>query len=99
MTLQQPILKHAHTKCPPVVVTAWVVGINVGGRVRKRRRETPASKAASFAFRPVFQLPIRISRELFCLTDFTRECIAKGGFVAVEKMTTERRRRDSDKNL
>ena len=78
---------------------AWVVGINVGGRVRKRRRETPASKAASFPFRPVFQLPIRIRRELFCLTDFTRECIAKGGFVAVEKMTTERRRRDSDKNL
>ena len=41
------------------------------GRVRKRRRETPATKAASFAFRPRFQLsqlslqrPIRIRRAI-----------------------------------
>ena len=86
----------------------------MGGRGggRKRRRETPATKAASFAFRPLFQLsqlllkrPIRIRRALFCMTDFTRECIAEGGFVVVEHeeveeiFATECRRRDSHKNL
>ena len=80
-----------------------------GERVRKRRRETPTTKAASFAFRHLFQLsqlslqrPIRIRRKLFCMTDFTRECIAKGGFVGAEQekiFATECRRRDPHKNL
>ena len=77
-----------------------------------KKRETLATKAASFAFRPLFQLsqlllkrPIRFRPALFCMTDFTRECNAKGDFVAVEHeevekiFATECRRRDSHKNL
>ena len=72
----------------------------------KREKEgTPSTRAASFAFRPLFQLsqlslqrPIRIRRTLFCMTDFTWECIAKGRFVAAEHekiFATEYRRRES----
>ena len=80
-----------------------------GGECKKEEKSTPATKAASFALRPSFQLsqlslqrPIRIRRTLFCVNDLTRECIAKSGFVAVklEKIfATECRHRDSHKNL
>ena len=79
---------------------------------KREKKGTQATRAASFAFRPLFQLsqlllkrPIRIRRALFCMTDFTRECIAKGGSVAVEHeeveeiFATECRRCDSHKNL
>ena len=78
-----------------------------GGGGKKEKKGTPATRAASFAFRPLLQLfqlslqrPIRIRRTLFCMTDFTWECIAKGRFVAVEHekiFATECRRRDSHK--
>ena len=80
-----------------------------GGECKKEEKSTPATKAASFALRPSFQLsqlsiqrPIRIRRTLFSMNDLTRECIAKSGFVAVklEKIfATECRHRDSHKNL
>ena len=60
------------------------------GGCKREKKGTQATRAASFAFRPLFQLsqlslqrPIRIRRALLCMTNFTRECIAKGGFVAV----------------
>ena len=56
---------------------ACVAGVK-GRRRRKGKKEkkgTPATKSASFAFRPLFQLyqlslqrPIRIRRVLFCMT-------------------------------
>jgi len=56
---------------------------------------TPATRAASFAFRPLLQLfqlslqrPVRIRRTLFCMTDFTWECIAKGRFVGSRSRRT-----------
>ena len=80
-----------------------------GGGCKREKKGTQATRAASFAFRPLFQLsqlslqrPIRIRRTLFCMTDFTWECIAKGRFVGVEHekiFATECRRRDSHKNL
>ena len=87
-----------------VKVVAWG-----GWECKKEKKGMPATKAASFALRPSFQLsqlslqrPIRIRRTLFCMNDLTRECIAKSGFVAVklEKIfATEWRHRDSHKNL
>ena len=94
----------------------WLAGVadfkgwwGGGGVGKKEKKGTPATRAASFAFRPLLQLsrlslqrPIRIRRTLFCMTDFTWECIAKGRFVAVEHekiFATECRRRDSHKNL
>ena len=72
---------------------------------KREKKGTPSTRAASFAFRPLFQLsqlslqrPIRIRRTLFCMTDFTWECIAKGRFIAEEHekiFATEYRRRDS----
>ena len=78
-----------------------------GGGCKREKKGTQATRAASFAFRPLFQLsqlslqrPIRIRCTLFCMTDFTWECIAKGRFVAAEHeklFATECRRRDSHK--
>ena len=83
-----------------------------GGGCKTEKKGTPATRAASFAFRLlyIFQLsqlsdqrPIRIRCTLFCITDFTWECIAKGRFVAVEhekkSLATQCRRRDPHKNL
>ena len=77
------------------------------GGCKREKKGTQATRAASFAFRPLFQLsqlslqrPIRIRCTLFCMTDFTWECIAKGRFVAAEHeklFPTECRRRDSHK--
>ena len=77
------------------------------GGCKREKKGTQATRAASFAFRPLFQLsqlslqrPIRIRCTLFCMTDFTWECIAKGRFVAAEHeklFATECRRRDSHK--
>ena len=60
-----------------------------GGRCKSEKKGTQATRAASFAFRSLFQLsqlslqrPIRIRCTLFCMTDITWECIAKGRFVA-----------------
>ena len=79
------------------------------GGGKNEKKGTPATRAASFAFRPLLQLsrlsfqrPIRIRRTLFCMTDFKWKCIAKGRFVAVEHekiFATECLRRDSHKNL
>ena len=76
-----------------------------GWECKKEKKGTPATKAASFALRPLFQLsvlslqrPIRIRCTLFCMNDLTRE----SGFVAVklEKVfARECRHRDSNKNL
>ena len=78
-----------------------------GGGCKREKKGTQATRAASFAFRPFFQLsqlslqrPIRIRCTLFCMTDFTWECIAKGRFVTAEHekiFATECRRRDSHK--
>ena len=78
-----------------------------GGGCKREKKGTQATRAASFAFRPLFQLsqlslqrPIRIRCTLFCMTDFTWECIAKGRFVTAEHeklFATECRRRDSHK--
>ena len=93
------------------VCVAGVKGVGGGRGGKKEMKGTPATRAASFAFRPLLQLfelslqrPIRIRRTLFCiLTDFTWECIGKGRFVASvehEKIfATECLRRDSHKNL
>ena len=79
------------------------------GGCKKEKKGRPATRVASFTFRPLLQLfqlslqrTIRIRRTLFCMTDFTWECIAKGCFVAVEHekiFATECLRRDSHKNL
>ena len=98
--------KHLWLACVAGVKGVWGVG---GGGGKKEKKGTPATRAASFAFRPLLQLfqlslqrPIRIRRTLFCMTDFTWECITKGRFVAVEHekiFATECLRRDSHKNL
>ena len=102
---------------PHTETTTGVKGLGVfvceggGGRggwsVRKRGRETPATKARVFCTSPLISIipavtSLSIRRALSCITDFTRECIANGGFVAVEHekiFVTECRRRDSQKKL
>ena len=96
----------------PAYGKVGVAGVGEGGtRCKREKKGTPATRAASFAFRLlyIFQLsqlsdqrPIRIRCTLFCMTDFTWECIAKGCFVAVEHekiFATQCRRRDPHKNL
>ena len=88
--------------CPVACVTG-VKGGGEGLEGKKKKKEEKEEgkrllqKPRLFAFRPLFQLsqqslkrPIRIRRALFCMTDFTRECIAKGGFVAVEHEKVEK---------
>ena len=65
---------------------------------KKERKETPATKARVFCISPLISIipavtSLSIRRALFCITDFTRECIANGGFVAVEheKIATPRK--------
>ena len=106
-------LKKISNAARSVESIAYIADVKVvagsGGECKKEEKGIPATKAASFALRPSFQLsqlslqrPIRIRRTLFCTTDFTWECKAKGGFVAVQHekiFATECRRRDSHKNL
>ena len=76
-----------------------------GWGCKREKKGTQATRVASFC--PLLQLsqlslqrPIRIRCTLFCMTDFTWECIAKGRFVTAEHekiFATECRRRDSHK--
>ena len=91
---------------------ACVAGVKEGGGEGQEREEGNACyQSRVFFISPLIsitvsqlslQRPIRIRHTLFCMTDFARECIAKGGFAAVDHekiFATECRRPDSYKNL